>query len=177
MKLSMPCVSLLQKNSLYRFLPLPQQLICPATDKFSLDSSILGFSTTSTERLLPSCTPRGVKLRECYHLSSAVQDVLTSHPNSVHAASAFIRDGKTVPFTSIILVEPVFLSADVSNALLSRLVKPCAARKWQWKSREEAAQHVKKAFPWKSWHTDAAEVFLVSRFPLSFLYLYILIPS
>ncbi|KAK7689104.1 hypothetical protein QCA50_007795 [Cerrena zonata] len=79
---------------------------------------------------------------------------------AVHAASAFIRDGKTVPFTSIILLEPVFLSADVSNALLSRLVKPCAARKWQWKSREEAAQHVKKAFPWKSWHTDAAEVFL-----------------
>ena len=90
---------------------------------------------------------------------------LTTQPwcsDRIHAATVLQGNGKPIPFKSVVLVEPVLLPSDVCEALLSRLVQPTASRKWQWKSRDEASQYVTKAFPWKSWHKEMQDVFLVS---------------
>ncbi|CAL1703607.1 unnamed protein product [Somion occarium] len=77
----------------------------------------------------------------------------------VRSSIAFVNKGEPIPFKTIILVEPVFLPDDIGTSLLSRYIKPTSARKWQWKSRDEAAEYLSSTLPWKRWHKEILEVY------------------
>lgn len=83
------------------------------------------------------------------------------HIGRVTCAKNYLNRGEEIPFSTAIFISPVFLPVDLITKVTGRLRKPTAARKWQWSSRDEAEQDVRRMNPWKLWDKEVQDLYLV----------------
>ena len=79
----------------------------------------------------------------------------------------------TLPFSSLILIEPGMLSRELwrvvfkEPTLFNRIMEMTRRGKNNWPSREAARQWFSKRNPWKTWDAQAFDLMIVSHYPLS----------
>ncbi|RDX51310.1 alpha/beta-hydrolase [Lentinus brumalis] len=121
--------------------------------------------------------PEGIS---AYESARAVEDFLVAHHIGAgklvavgHSAGACVlplstvgRTNDTLPYSSMILVEPPMMTQEVLDAVMrdgrawKALIGMAKSRKDTWPSREAAREWMSRHLPWKAWEPRCVDLFV-----------------
>ncbi|KAI0077146.1 hypothetical protein K474DRAFT_1124303 [Panus rudis PR-1116 ss-1] len=78
----------------------------------------------------------------------------------IHSAMDYLKAGQPVPFSIAIMIEPALFPEKYWIPFSTQLKRAMAARKWQWKSKEEAAEYIAKFPPTNTWSPEIRKLYV-----------------